>query len=176
MKIGREYSALHVNPNDIEDYFNIKKICAESLLLSSDRNIKIIRLCNLYGDNFNAPIFLPTIIRDAVKKKNITITINKHSKKNYLNINEAVDIIVKIIDKGENRIYNVAPDKRISLLQIAKKLKEITACKISFKNRGKKINEAKIDISNLKKEFNFKPKSNLIKELDFLVNLYLDNK
>ena len=143
--------------------------------MSSGHKIKIIRLCNLYGDNFKAPIFLPTVIRNAVKNKSIDITINKESKKNYLNVNEATDIIIKIINNGKDKIYNVASDKQVSLFQIAKSIKKSTNCRIKFKNQKLKMNEAKIDISKIKKEFLFKPKSNLITELDYLINLYSKN-
>ena len=175
LKKGREKDKLFVDPVNIDNYFNVKKICAESLLLSSGHKIKIIRLCNLYGDNFKAPIFLPTVIRNAVKNKSIDITINKESKKNYLNVNEATDIIIKIINNGKDKIYNVASDKQVSLFQIAKSIKKSTNCRIKFKNQKMKMNEAKIDISKIKKEFLFKPKSNLITELDYLINLYSKN-
>ncbi|WP_099340012.1 NAD-dependent epimerase/dehydratase family protein [Candidatus Fonsibacter ubiquis] len=174
-KSSKEESNLYINPNYHNDYYNIKKICAESYLLSSKKKIKIIRLTNLYGENYYAPIVLPTFIRSAIKKGEILISINKNSLKDYLSIDDAINIILKIIQSGKENIYNVASGKRISLISIANEIKKITNCKIIFANQGEKINEKLINISKIKKEFNFKPSTSLLKDLNHLVKKFSNN-
>lgn len=168
-----ENSILKVSLNNPNAYYMIKKICAESIILSQKKKFKIIRLSNIYGDNFDAPLVLPTFIRDSIKFKKIYIKINQKSLKNYLNINDAVNLILLIINKGKENIYNLASDRRVSLKAIAKKIQKKTNCKIFLSNQKLIINEPKINILKIKKEFNFKESSNLLKDLD---NLILDFK
>ncbi len=174
-----ENSSFQINPNFKDDYYNIKKICAESFLLSQKKKIKIIRLSNIYGENFSSPLVLPNFINSAILKGKINITINKNSKKDFLSINDALDLIYKICTKGRGEIYNLASGKMISLIQIAKKIQRITGCKITLKNQKIIIKEPNINISKLKKEFKFKAKGNLINDIEPLIKrfkLYHANK
>ena len=130
-------------------------------------------MSNLFGDNFSKQIYLlPTLIRNAIKNKKINIIINKKSSKDFLYINEAIEILLKIIKKCKHRLYNVASGKNTELFKISQKIKKITNCKINYKNQNKLINDATVDISRIKKEFNFKPKKDLIKSLGELINNY----
>lgn len=167
-----ENSELKVSLNNLNAYYMIKKICAELLILSQKKKFKIIRLCNIYGNNFDAPLVLPTFIRDSIKFKKISIKINQNSLKNYLSINDAVNLILSIIIKGNENIYNLASNKRISLKTIAEKIKKKTGCRIFLSNQKLIINEPKINILKIKKEFNFKESSNLLKDLDNLISEY----
>ncbi len=156
-----ELSNIKVDVNSKDYFFNTLKIAAENLCLSqNDKNIKVIRLSNLYGLNFSKQVYLlPTLIRNSIRKGKIDIFLNKKSKKNYLNVDDAIDIILKIIHKSKHRIYNVASDKRISLEFIAKTLKKFTKCHIIYSNQNKRYDEPVISINRIKKEFNFNPKN-----------------
>jgi len=170
-KITNENSTLKINPKNINDYYNIKKICAESFLEMQNKKIKIIRLSNIYGKNYKSPLLVPTLIRDAIKKNKIKITVNKFSTKDYLNIDDTIDLIIKIVNFGKENTYNVASGKNIKIIEIANKIKELTNCKIKFKNQNLLIKEPVINITKIKNEFNFSPKSNLIFDLK---NLLID--
>ena len=173
-KNTRENNLIQINPNIRNFFFNSLKLSAESLCLSlPNKRIKVVRMSNLFGDNFSKQIYLlPTLIRNAIKNKKINIIINKKSSKDFLYINEAIEILLKIIKKGKHRLYNVASGKNTELFKISQKIKKITNCKINYKNQNKLINDATVDISRIKKEFNFKPKKDLIKSLDELINNY----
>ena len=168
---AKENSILKVNPNDPNSYFKITKICAESFL-SSHKKIKVIRLGNIYGNNFNAPLALSTFIRDSVRLKKINLTVNGNSLKDYLSIDDAVNLILLIIDKGKKNIYNVASGKRLSLKQITTTIKKITNCKILNSNKNLNISEPKINIQRIKDEFRFKQSSNLLSDLERLILEY----
>ena len=99
---------------------------------------------------------------------------NKKSLKDYLNVDDATNIIIKIIKSGKKNIYNIASGERTSLLSIANKIKKITNCRIKYSNQKNLKNEAKIDISQIKKEFKFQPKSYLLSDIDTLVKDYLN--
>ena len=157
-----ENDDIRIKVNSKNYLFNSLKVAAENFCLSkNNKNIKVVRLSNLYGPNFSNQVYLlPSLIRDSLKKKQINILINKKSKKNYLYVNDAIKVILKIINKSRFRIYNIASDKRISLENIAFAVKKATNCKIVYKNQNIKLDEPIIDINRIKKEYNFKPENN----------------
>tara|TARA_B100001029_G_C15035833_1_gene440071 strand:- start:49 stop:849 length:801 start_codon:yes stop_codon:yes gene_type:complete len=163
-----EDDIIKINPFSKEYFFNCLKLASENFCLSqNNKKIKIVRLSNLYGHFFKSQKYLlPTLLRDSVNKKIINLNINKNSKKNYLNVDDAIKIIIKIATKGKNRLYNVASDKQYSLNIIAKKIQKITNCKIKYKNQNIKYNEPIINIKKIKKEFNFKPNNNFLEFLE----------
>ena len=104
-KNTKENSKLKVNPADLNDYYNLLKLTSESVCLSlKHKNIKIIRLSNVLGQNFNSPLVFPSMIRDSIKRNKINLTINKNSTKDYIHINDVIDIVFKIIKKGKKNI------------------------------------------------------------------------
>jgi|TARA_B100001964_G_C14234552_1_gene601759 nucleoside-diphosphate-sugar epimerase len=173
-KKTNETSSIQIYPDIKNFYFNSLKLTAESLCLSlPNKKIKVVRISNLFGDNFTNQIYLlPTLIRDSINNKKINILINKKSSKDYLHVDEAFDVLLKIIKKGKYRLYNIASGKNVELLKISEKIKKITNCKIIFKNQNKLIKEPIINIDRIKKEFNFKSKKDLIKSLDQLIANY----
>ena len=64
------------------------------------------------------------------------------------------------MNKSKYRLYNIASDKRLTIEKIASNIKKITGCKIVYSNQKEKLNEPKIDISRIKKEFKFIPTNN----------------
>ena len=162
-----ENDLIHINTNSKNYFFNCLKLSAENFCLSQkNKNIKVVRLSNLYGDHFGKQKYLlPTLIRNSLKKNVIDININKNSKKNYLNVEDAIDVIFKIIHKGKYRLYNVASKKLYTLNFIAKNIQKVTGCKIIYRNQKYKYNEPKININRIKKEFNFKEKNNFGEKL-----------
>ena len=173
-KNTKENSLIHINPNIRNFFFNSLKLSAESLCLSlRNKKIRVVRMSNLFGNNFSNQIYLlPSLIRNAVNNKKIDIFVNKKSSKDFLYIDEALELLLKIIKRGKYRLYNVASGKNIELSRIAQKIKKITDCKINYKNQHKLIKEPIIDIRRIKKEFNFKPKKNLVNFLSQLIINY----
>ena len=173
LNVAKENSFLTVNPTNLDNYYNIKKICAESFLLSQkNKKIKIVRLSNIYGFNPRSTLLVPILIKDAIKKGLIKIFINKNCSKDFLSIEDTFSLVMKIIHKGKDKIYNVASGKNISLDKIAKKVSFLTNCKILYLNQKKIIKEPIIDISKIKKEFKFVPSSNLILDLPKIIKSY----
>lgn len=168
---------LLINPNNLDDYYNAKKICAESFLLSQkNKRIKILRLSNIYGLSPKSTLLVPTLIKNALEKKIIKIFINKKCSKDFLNIEDIFLILTKIIHQGKENVYNIASGKNISLEKIAKKISLLTNCRIKYLNQKETINEPTINIKKIRKEFNFKPYSNIIDDLPELVNKYKNIK
>ena len=170
----KETDLVNIDPNKINFFFNSLKITAESLCLSlPNKKIRVVRLSNLFGDNFTNQIYLlPTLIRSSIKNKKINIFVSKKSTKDYLYINEAFNVLIKIINKGKYRIYNVASGKNIKLEKIIDKLRRITGCKVNYTNQKTVVYEPKININRIKNEFKFKSNKNLTNYLKQLILNY----
>ena len=171
-KKTNEENSIYINPNNKKFFFNSIKLSAESLCLSlPNKKIKIVRMSNLFGDNFTNQIYLlPSLIRDSIKNRKINIFINKKCSKDFIFVNEAIDVLLKIIKKGKYRLYNVASGKNVKIYKIAEKIKKITNCKVTYKNQDNFVNEPVININRIKKEFNFKPKIKLINSLEKIIS------
>ncbi len=169
-----EDDPININSNNKNFLYNSLKIAAENLCLSlNNKNIKVIRMSNLYGDNFTYQAYLlPAWIRNSIKNKKIDLYINKNSTKDFIYVNDAFDVLLKIIKRGKHRLYNVASGKNIELFKILKEIKKITNCKINYTNRFKIVKEPRINIKRIVNEFNFKPENNLIDLLNHLIINY----
>ena len=172
-----ENDPININSNNKSFLYNSLKIAAENLCLSlNNKNIKVVRMSNLFGNNFtNQAYILPTWIRNSIKYKKIDIYISKKSTKDFIYVDDAFEVLLKIIKKGKHRMYNIASGKNIKLFEILDEMKKITNCKINYTNSTKIIKEPKINIKRIKKEFNFKPKNNLIDLLNNLIINYKNN-
>ena len=161
-KKTREIDEININPNNPTYLFNLLKLASENYCLSKkNKNIKIVRLSNLYGEYFKDQIYLlPTLLRNIKRNKKITITINKNSKKNYLDVNDAIPLFLKILKKSKYKIYNIASNRSYSLSYIIQNLKINKNFKIEYKNQKTRYDEPRINIDRVKKEFKFKTKDN----------------
>ena len=104
------------------------------MLLSLNKNIVILRLSNVFGNNFNS-LLLPTLIRNAIQKSKINISINVNSTKDYISINDVIDLIFKIQKKNRFKIYNIASGKNITLKKIIQIIRDKTNCRVFTKNQ-----------------------------------------
>jgi len=172
-----ENDPININSNNKNFLYNSLKIAAENLCLTlNNKNIKVIRMSNLFGDNFtNQAYILPTWIRDSIINKKIDLYINKNSTKDFIYVDDAFDVLFKIIKKGKHRLYNVASGKNIKLSKILKEIKKITNCRINYTNTSNIVKEPKINIKRIVNEFNFKTKNNLIDLLNHLIINYKNN-
>ena len=169
-----ENSMIKINPNKKNNYFNSLKLAGENFCLSHEnKKIKVVRLSNMYGNFFTKQNYLlPTLIRNSLNKKEIEILINKKSKKNYLDVIDAIKVILKIINKSKFRIYNIASETRVEINDLIRKIIKITNCKINYFNQSTKVDEPKIDINRIKKEFNFKSSSKIQDKIELILKNY----
>ena len=166
--LSNENSLFEFNPNDPDEFYNLKKVLAENYLFASRKKIKIVRISNIIGYSPKSPLVFPMFIKDAINKKKIFISINKNSTKDFIHIQDVVRLIFKVITSGKEKVYNIANGKNIKLIDLAKKIKKIIKCEIVLKNQSKTILEPKINIKKIKREFNFKPRDALLDLKDII--------
>jgi len=171
-KSTTENSPLVVNPSDFDNLYNISKIMGEAICnISKQKNVRIVRLSNVVGNNFNSNIFLPSIIQDALKTKKIILQSKLDSEKDYVYIDDALNMMLKISLQGKNSIYNIASGQNIKNNEIVNKLKEITGCKIEVMKNVTSHSFPPISIKRIQKEFNFEPIS-ILNKFEKIVSEY----
>jgi len=160
---------LMFNPLDKNDLYGISKIMGESLCLSfNNPRIHVLRLTNVTGNNFNSHLFLPSIIRDSILKNKIEVFTSLSSKKDYLYIDDVLELIPKIAIKGKNKIYNIASGKNIESGKLIEKISDIVGCEVKVSPDSKEYSFPETSITRIKEEFNFQP-TNVLDKIDFMI-------
>ncbi len=167
---ANEDANIMVDPNNEDHFYNLLKLCAESFLVSNFRKkSKIIRLSNVVGINPKSPLILPTMIKHALKNKKFNFYISPNSKKDFIHIDEVLPMIVKIINSGKKNLYNLASGQNIKIKEIVDALGKYK--KLRYRViKNKIINEPKINIKQIQKEFNYKSNKKTFKNMQALIN------
>lgn len=168
---GNEESEIYVNPNRTDDIFNISKLMGESLCISlNDPRIKIARLSNVCGNDFSSNNFIYSIIEDAILKKEIVLKTTFDSEKDYIHIDDVVELLIKISHSGKSKLYNVASGKNLSNKEITDLIQKLTSCKVNMSKDAKQIKFPQIHIQKITDEFNYIPR-----DVKYLIeNLIID--
>ncbi len=173
---GTETDKLSISSSNFSDLYNISKLMGESICFSlTNEKIRIARLSNVIGNDFNSDNFLVSLIKEAVDKNKIVLGVPIHASKDYILIEDVVKIIALISQKGIQRIYNVASGLQISNEQIVNKIRSYVNCQIEIINNTKELKFPAISIKKIKNEFNFKPK-NILDNLEGLISDYKQTK
>lgn len=169
---GSETASFTTNPGDPMQLYDLTKMTAECLCLSLDRpEIRIVRLSNVYGPDFASDNFLISVIRDAVTERTVRIRSHLESAKDYVRLEDVVDMLERISLEGRERVYNVASGRNVSNQQIAEGLSRLTGCQIEWVLGAAKTAAPPIAIDRLQNEFGYAPRQ-LETELSSLIALF----
>jgi nucleoside-diphosphate-sugar epimerase len=167
---------IRVDVNDSFELFNLTKLLSESLLKNTVKNYKSVRLSNVIGNDFASENFITSIVKDAVLNKKVILRTTRDSSKDYIFIDDAVDLILQIaLSPNSKGIYNVASGKNIDNESISNKISLLTGAEIIYSENAEKIIFPSIDVSKVKREFNFKATQNIIDILPDIINHYKQN-
>ncbi|TGM60666.1 NAD-dependent epimerase/dehydratase family protein [Leptospira vanthielii] len=165
-----EDSPISIDPKDPFDLFNSSKLTGELLALNSGRkNIKIARLSNVYGPDFASDNFLTSILRDAIVKKKIQFRTTPDSSKDYISITDVIEMLIHLAHLNKTGIYNVAFGSNLTNEEISSKIATLTGCSVETDQDANKIVFPEISISKIIKDIGYKPKKNLVNELESLI-------
>jgi len=151
-----------VNPHSA---YNESKYLAERLCKfycdKTELNLTILRPFNIFGESMNEGFLLTNLINAVKTDKKITI-VNKDSKRDFLYIDDFVDLILKIKDYNcKFEIFNVGTGISFSFYDVIKKIEHITSKKLNldyFEDDKTFMEDIQADISKVKEKLNWKPK------------------
>ena len=152
------------------------KLLSEELCKSYAKKYKIemiiLRPFNIFGNLQKDDSLISNIIKSIKNNTNIVV-VNKNNKRDYLFIDDLIDVIIKLIDyKCKFEIFNIGSGKSYSFEKVIKLFENKTNKKIIRKYEiSKKNNISKIqaDISKIKKEINWNPKYTLVEGIEKII-------
>lgn len=151
-----------VNPHNAytESKYLGERLC-EFYCNMTDLNLIILRPFNIFGESLRDGFMITNLINSVKTGKKLTIT-NKDSKRDFLYIDDFVDLILKIKDYDfKFQIFNVGSGVSYSFEDIIKKIQVMTSKKIELEyNENKEIfiDDIKADISKIKNEIKWEPR------------------
>jgi nucleoside-diphosphate-sugar epimerase len=166
-----ETADLVVNPHVPNDIFNLSKLMAESLALNSGRDIRLVRVSNVYGPDFTSNMFLPSILRDIVTQGKVTLHTSLHSEKDYISLEDVVEGLLKITQHGQRGVYNLASGRNTSNEQLVTYLQSLTGAAFEVVQNPAVLRFPPINITRMQREFGFTT-ANVLDDLPALVELY----
>ena len=162
-----EYAVIPVHPFDRDELYTLTKLTGERLCLSSGKKTKIVRLSNAYGKNMNPDNFLQQVLKTITTEKVLSLQASLSSAKDYIHIEDAAALIIKIATIGREAAYNVGSGTNTSNEEIINEFKRHFDFSLDVSNIGKEIIFPELDINRIKNEFNYVPK-NILKDIHLI--------
>lgn len=150
-----ETGSLKVTPDQPDDLYNISKLMGESLVLSTVPMGRIARLSNVVGPcEIDRDTFLGMILR-AGNQGEIALQTALSSAKDYIWIEDAVDLLIRIATEGQSRIYNVASGHQIRHDAWTRAIAQHTGTRVSVAPDAPEIIVPPMDVTTIHREFGF---------------------
>ena len=170
-EVVREDDQIVASSLSPDHLYNISKLMGESLAFSLTAPVRVARLANVYGPDYLSENFLSTLIRDAVTQRRIVLRSSPESAKDYVNVDDVADVLIKIATLGREKLYNVASGRSVATAEITAKLQQLTGCTVESLPGVPKHTFPRISIDRIEREFNFKPR-HVLDDLEPLVERY----
>lgn len=146
-----------VDVSSKSDLYNISKLAGESLCLNCGRNgVRVARLSNIIGVDWESPNFLLSLIKDATKGK-IELQTSLDSCKDYLLIEDALPAIEFLSAQARHTLYNVASGVNLTHGELVRTLQELTSCAVTVKAEAPAQIFPSIDVRRLRQELDLSP-------------------
>ena len=137
-----------------------------------DLNVTVLRPFNIFTGSINKNNLISNLISSIDSKKRITI-INKNSKRDFLHIDDFIEIILKIKDIDfKFEVFNAGSGISFSFEQIIEIIEKNTLTQLNLEYKKKDesfIQDIKSDNSKIEKLLNWKPKITLEEGLQKLL-------
>ena len=155
--------------------YSISKTAAEQYIALSGLDFVSFRLANCYGPrNLSGPI--PTFYQRLTNDKKCFVV---NTKRDFVFINDLVEIVIKAIDGKGNGYYHISTGKDFSIKElynhVAKSLN--MDIKADERERGEDdVETILLDPSRTTKEFDFLPSTPLEEGIQKAINWYKSNE
>lgn len=155
---SKETDDIRVNSTCPDNLYNISKLCGESLCLASNNaKVKIARLSNIVGLRKDCDIFIDQLLNEGFINGTIILKSALHLSKDYLYIDDAVQLLLKIAVSPYCGVFNVASGTLTSNRQILDSIQEILGIPYIAENTSPQPDNEAIDVTKLKSTFLYSP-------------------
>jgi dTDP-glucose 4,6-dehydratase len=160
----------NVNPIGPRGVYDEAKRFGEAITLAYHRahgiDTKIVRIFNTYGErmrNHDGRV-VPNFIDQALKGEPLTVYGDGSQTRSFCYVSDLIDGIIKLMGSSLNEPVNLGNPLEMSVLDFAKKIKEITGRKSEIVYKDLPVNDPRVrrpDITKAKKELGWEPKVGL---------------
>ena len=153
-------------PND----YGLSKLAGE-FVVKAHKNARIIRFTALYGPRMKENLFLPTIIRGAMKKKLIKIFGDGKRRQDYLYVKDAASLCLLVAKHKKPGIYLGAYGRSFGNNAVAEVVRSFFPGTTIVHEGEDRASSFAFNVPEVKRELGFKPSYSLkkgIKEMLFL--------
>jgi nucleoside-diphosphate-sugar epimerase len=162
-----------INATDATDIFAASKITGELLALNSGKkNIKVVRLSNVFGADFLSQNFITSIVNDAIANQKVELFTTPDSAKDYISVEDVCTALIKLAECAEPGIYNLAYGSNTSNEEILNELNKLTGAAISYAPAAQKILFQEISNEKLTKTIGFTPAKGIIDCLPDIITAF----
>jgi len=166
---AEEGQRVTVDPANPDELYNLSKLMGESLCLATGRDtVRIARLSNVYGGDFESQNFLAEVIRQAVRQGRVRLRTALSSAKDYVGIADVVAVLPRIAMSGKERLYNIASGRNVSHDELLAGLSRLVPLTVEVEGGAPEVVFPPISIERARHEFGFAPK-NIMEDLPDLV-------
>lgn len=165
-----------INPHNAytESKYLGERLC-EFYCNRSDLNLIILRPFNIFGESMKEGFLITNLINSVKTGKKVTI-VNKNSKRDFLHVDDFVDLIAKLIDWNfKLEVFNVGAGESHSFEEIIEKIEKTTSQKINVNYEENKeifIDDITSDISKIKNQIDWQPKIKFDEGLERILKSY----
>jgi nucleoside-diphosphate-sugar epimerase len=165
-----ENSRISVDISDADDLYNLTKLTGERLCLSSGKNVKIVRLSNVLGDNGKSENFISNIAGVIRSEKLLTLQTTLDSSKDYISVGSVAELVIKIAQYGRDNIYNVATGTNLTNEAILELFAEKLQFQYKIDQLAEKIIFPRISSTKIEQEFGFNAETEILKLQSIIKN------
>lgn len=160
----------NVNPIGPRGVYDEAKRFAEAITLAYHRahkiDTKIVRIFNTYGERMRAHDgrVVPNFVDQALKGEPLTVYGDGSQTRSFCYISDMVSGIIKLMESDLNEPVNIGNPLEMSVLEFAKRIKEISGTKSEITFKSLPVDDPKVrrpDITKAKKRLGWEPKVSL---------------
>ena len=133
------------------DVYTISKLAGENLVLAhADPRLRVVRLSNVFGENFRSELFVSQLLRAAVREGVVAVRSDRASSKDYVAASEVAALVPEIARRGGERLYNVARGRNTAHGPILDAIAAATGARIEIDPGAPAIVVPEISIARLR--------------------------
>lgn len=151
----QEDAELKVIPQDLQATYATSKIGGEAAVLAAGKRNVVVRLSNVFGRTMGAHVFLGDIIHQAVTTGRIRLRTALDSSKDYVDVDDAANVVLRITIDGTQRVYNVASGRNTTHGQITKAIAAEVPVQVVVESNAPVAVAPQIDVGRVRGEFDF---------------------
>jgi nucleoside-diphosphate-sugar epimerase len=156
---ANEESQLQVLPHDDGALFGVMKIAGEQLCFASNNPfVRAVRLSTVIGFAPNGKSLIPMLMKDALLRGRMRLTVSPQSSRDYIDVEDVVEILPRIAMEGKRRCYNVASGVNLRLGEIVQLIRGECPSECDWQHSAPTVVFPSIDISRIRAEFSFSPR------------------